>query len=152
MSNACTVRSFEPSDAPQLLALMRDLARFEDYLDDFAATEADLLAHGFGKDALFHALVADEKGRLIGMAVTYVVPWTYTRRPRLVLKELFVAANARDTAAGRALMLEVVKKARTMNADHIAWTVMQGNTAAERFYDELGGRPDRKWENWRLDL
>lgn len=152
MNGGFTVRDFAPSDAPQLLALMRDLARFEDYLDDFAVTEADLLEHGLGKDALFHTVVAEVEGRLIGMAVTYVVPWTYTRRPRLVLKELFVSADARGTGAGKALMAEVVKSARAMNADHVAWTVMKGNNAAERFYGQLGGRPDQKWENWRIDL
>lgn len=152
MTDAFIVRDFAASDAPQLLALMRDLARFEDYLDDFAVTEADLLKHGLGKNALFHAFVAVQDARLIGMAVTYVIPWTYTRRPRVVLKELFVASDERATGVGKALMAAVSQKARAMNAEHVAWTVMAGNHEAARFYEMRGGRPDQKWENWRLDL
>ncbi|GAB5373845.1 MAG: hypothetical protein AcusKO_03070 [Acuticoccus sp.] len=49
------VRPFEAGDAPQLLALMREPARFEEYLDAFAVTEADLRRHGLGTDALLPA-------------------------------------------------------------------------------------------------
>ena len=75
------IRDFEAGDAAQLLSLMRALARFEDYIDAFAVTEADLLAHGLGDDALFRAFVAEDESGLVGMAVTYVIPWTYTRHP-----------------------------------------------------------------------
>ena len=146
------VRPFEARDAPQLLGLMRDLARFEDYLDTFAVTEADLRHHGLRPGALFDAFVAEADGDLVGMAVTYVVPWTYTMRPKLVLKELFVAEDGRGKGAGRALMARICDHAREVGADHVAWTVMRGNTRAEAFYRALGGRPDAKWENWVLRI
>ncbi len=146
------VRDFEAGDAPRLLDLMRDLARFEDYLDAFAVTEADLLRHGLGPDALFRAFVAVAEGDIVGMAVTYVVPWTYTLRPKLVLKELLVAEAGRGRGTGRALMARVREHARAIGADHVAWTVMHGNARAEAFYRSVRGRPDLKWENWVMPL
>lgn len=148
------IRDFEAGDAPALLALMRSLARFEDYEADLRVTQASLLENGLGPDAIFKALVAPEAhgGGLLGMAVTYVVPWTYTLRPRLVLKELFVTEQARGLGVGHALMDRVAEQGREIGADHVAWTVMSGNEKAERFYTGLGGRPDPKWQNWVLRL
>ncbi|GAB5373846.1 MAG: hypothetical protein AcusKO_03080 [Acuticoccus sp.] len=86
------------------------------------------------------------------MAVTYVVPWTYTLRPKLVLKELFVAEGGRGRGIGRSLMECVRGQAREVGADHFSWTVMKGNTRAEAFHRALGGRPDAKWENWVAEI
>ena len=146
------VREATPEDVPALLTLMRNLAAFEDYLDAFAVTEQSLHSHGFGSDRLFTAHVAVGNEVLIGMAITYVIPWTYTMRPKLVLKELFVVSEARGSGAGRHLMSAVASEARFRGCGQILWTVMTGNTAAEHFYRAQGGRPDDKWNNWVLDL
>lgn len=151
-----TIRSASPSDVPQLMKLMRKLAVFEDYIDDFAVTEGDLLRHGFGPNQLYHAHVADmdlgDTSTVVGMAVTYVIPWTYSMRPRLVLKEFFVQADARGSGAGRALMTAVRTHAEEIGASQITWTVMKGNKDAENFYRTIGGEPDPKWANWQMDV
>lgn len=149
---AIVVRPFVATDAAKLLGLMRDLARFEDYIDAFAVDEAALIRQGLGPDADFQAFVADEDGELVGMAVTYVLTWTYTLKPRVVLKELFVKESKRSGGAGRALMKRVQMHARELGAEHIAWTVMHGNRNAEAFYRRLGGQPDAKWENWLMAI
>ncbi|WP_420634267.1 GNAT family N-acetyltransferase [Candidatus Palauibacter sp.] len=134
-----------------MLELMRELARFEDYIDDFAVTRESILQHGSGDTRLFTAFVAEEDD-LVEMAVTYPIPWTYTLRPKVVLKELFVVERARHMGTGKALMAAVISHARSMGAAELIWTVMTGNTAAEDFYRSLGASRDRKWNNWALDL
>ncbi len=146
------VRLAVPDDTDRLLELMQGLARYEDYIDDFAVTRASILEHGFGDERLFTAFVAEHDGDLVGMAVTYPIHWTYTLRPKLVLKELYVDETARSLGAGKALMESVTAHARSMNATEVIWTVMTGNTAAEYFYRSLGASPDRKWNNWTLSL
>ena len=146
------VREAEPQDVPELLELMKALARFENYIDDFAVTEAAILRNGFGPDALFKAFVAQGKNLLIGMAITYPVLWTYTLKPKLVLKELFICDNARGEGVGRALIAQVKNHAIRIGADEISWTVMAGNEKAEAFYRQMGGQPDSKWLNWVLEI
>ncbi|WP_428686522.1 N-acetyltransferase family protein [Roseibium sp.] len=142
------VRAARPADVDRLLELMTGLARFEGYFDDFAVTRDSVLAGGFGDAPIFKAFVAEVEGTVIGMAVTYVVPWTYTLRPRLVLKELFINEGHRDAGAGRALFAAVAEHARHLGAGEIAWTVTNGNSKAEAFYRSVGGKPDVKWQNW----
>ena len=121
MTTDWIVRPFAAEDAPGLLGLMRELAVFEGYIDDFRVTEADLLSFGLGPQVRFGALVAADttSGRLLGMAVHYVIPWTYDMRPTLVLKELFVAQDARGSGVGHGLMGGVIGEARRTRS---AWT------------------------------
>ena len=146
------VRLAVPQDTDRLLELMEGLARFEDYIDDFAVMRESILEHGFGDERLFTAFVAEHDDDLIGMAVTYPILWTYTLRPKLVLKELYVVEAARNMGTGKALMEAVISHARSIGAAEIIWTVMSGNTAAEGFYRSLGGYSDTKWNNWVLSL
>lgn len=146
------VRPAEREDVDRLLELMRGLARFEEYIDDFAVTRESLLEHGFGDGRLFTSFVAEQDDDLVGMAVVYTIPWTYTLRPKVVLKELFVEEGARNLGAGKALMAAVVSHARSIDAAELIWTVMEGNREAEGFYRSLGASPDLKWNNWSLNL
>ncbi|MEM9530480.1 MAG: GNAT family N-acetyltransferase [Pseudomonadota bacterium] len=148
------VRPFCAEDSAQLWALMRDLAVFEGYVDQFAVTPEALVHHGLGPNAWFRAYVAPDAGggQLNGMAVTYRVPWTYSMKPRLVLKELFVAPAARGSGLGRALFLAVIHEAQTIGADSVTWTVLPDNEPAKRFYRSQGAEADPNWENWRLTL
>ncbi len=146
------IRPAEPRDVDRLLELMRELARFEDYIQDFAVTRESIQHHGFGESRLFTAFVAEQDDDLVGMAVTYPILWTYTLRPKLVLKELYVTEAARQMGTGKALMKAVISHARTIGAGELIWTVMAGNTAAEAFYLSLGASRERKWKNWSLPL
>ena len=146
------VRSAEKRDVDRLLELMRGLARFEEYIDDFAVTRESVLEHGFGDGRLFTAFVAEQDDDLVGMAVVYTIPWTYTLRPKVVLKELFVEEEARNGGAGKALMAAVISHAESIGAAELIWTVMDGNREAEGFYRSLGASPDLKWNNWSLRL
>ncbi|MBZ7922349.1 hypothetical protein [Ensifer adhaerens] len=83
-----TIRPFEHRDVADVLRLMRGLAVFEGYIDKFCVTEADLVGHGLGANPRFGVLVAERGGRAVGIAVYYVIPWTYDLKPTLVVKEL----------------------------------------------------------------
>ena len=147
------VRAFRREDVPELLGLMRELAAFEGYIDEFRVTQRDLIEFGLCKTPAFRAYVAPDPetpSSLGGMAVTYRQPWTYDRRPALVLKELFVAEACRGLGLGEALMQRVREEARDAAASSIRWTVLRSNDAAKRFYARLGAREDAVWEGWVL--
>jgi len=146
-----TIRNFTEKDVPQLLEMMKALARFENYIDDFAVTEHDLCARGLGPDPSFEALVAEENNFLVGMAVIYHIPWTYDLKPKLVLKELYVSTELRGRGVGKRLIEGVATRANDIGASQVNWTVLKGNSQAETFYRKLGGTPDPVWDGWMLD-
>ena len=101
---AITVRQFEQNDVAAVLALMRALAVFEGYDDKFHLTEADLITHGLGPSPRFGVFVAEREDAIVGIAVHYIIPWTYDLKPVVWLKELYVAEAARGMAVGHALV------------------------------------------------
>ncbi len=145
-----TVRPFDRQDVADVLRLMRDLAVFEGYIDEFRVTERDLIEHGLGDNPRFGVLVADLGGRAVGIAVHYIIPWTYDLKPTLVLKELFVDETARSLGAGAALIDALKRRAAAIGAPRIEWSVLASNDAAKRFYRRQGAKLDAIWEPWTL--
>ncbi len=148
------IRRAAASDAPRLLSLMRELARFEGYDDRFAVTVEALLERGFSADRPpeFTAWVAELGGELAGYAVIYVAPFTFDLRPTVVLKELFIKREARARNLGGGLMTAVIEHARSLNARLIRWQVLPDNVSAKMFYRRYGGAVDAEWESWFIDL
>ncbi len=145
-----TVRPACRADVPELLILMRQLARFEGYIDDFRVTEQDLLDRGFCPSPEFHALVAVEGETHVGYAVYYTIPFTYDLQPRLIMKELYVVREARSHGVGEKLFGAVVSAAKAAGASSLGWLVLPDNLAAQRFYTRHGGTEDQNWQHWTL--
>ena len=149
------VRTFVHEDAAQLLEMMVSLARFEDYIGDFAVLKQDLIQRGFGDAPEFQALVAHEEAnptRLLGMAVFYWIPFSYDLTAEIVLKELYVRPAGRGKGIGKALMAQLIAIARGEGCRRIKWLVLPENQRARTFYTSLGAKQDTKWENWVLEL
>ncbi|HEV7307610.1 GNAT family N-acetyltransferase [Ensifer sp.] len=147
-----TVRPFERRDVADVLKLMRGLAVFEGYIDDFRVTEADLVEHGLGENPRFGVFVAALGDRVVGIAVYYVIPWTYDLKPTLVLKELYVEEGARSSGAGARLFAALKDHAAAIGAPRINWTVLATNDDAKRFYRREGADHDADWEPWTLPV
>ena len=148
------IRRALAADAPQLLSLMRGLARFEGYDDRFAVTVDTLIERGFSppRPPEFTAWVAELEGALVGYAVVYVIPFTFDLRPTVVLKELFIGDAARGRGFGRQLMSAVLEFARSIDGRMIRWQVLPTNEPAKNFYRQHGAQADADWENWFIDL
>lgn len=149
LSPCDAVRAAEQSDVPALLAMMRELAGFEDYLDDFRVDEQALLSRAFGPDARCEVLVADGGGHLAGYAVVLAIPFTFDLRPTLLLKELYVREGYRRAGLGQALMQGIALLAQRKGAGRLKWDVLRGNARASLLRPpgrqarrQMGGLPD----------
>lgn len=145
------IRQACPTDVPQLLALMRELAAFEDYLADFAVDEDALHRRAFGATAQCRIFVAEAAGELLGYAVGLSLPFTYDLRPTVRLKELYVTPSWRSQNLGQRLLAALAQWALKQGAGRLHWDVLAGNSRAEAFYQRLGGRPVEKWIAYEMD-
>ena len=147
-------RRFRKGEEDSLLALMRGLARFEGYIDDFSVTAQDIVNAGLCYPPQFfgHVVPSRNSGALLGMAITYIIPWTFSGKPQLVLKELFVDEPARGLGVGQLLMDAVLAQAREIDAFRVQWTVLAQNDRAKAFYRRLGARHDAQWEDWEIRI
>lgn len=145
------VRQATAKDVNILLKLMKELAQFEHYLDEFCVTKNDLLSRGLNgcKNSQFTAFLAESEDlQIVGYAVIYVVPFTFDLKPNLILKELYVCKSARGQGVGDAIFLAVIAYANTLGCKRLKWAVLPENRSAKDFYRRLGGRQDVEWESW----
>ncbi len=145
------IRPATEADLPELLTLMKELAAFEGYLDQFAVTEATLRQQGFVQSPPdFAALVAATEHKLEGMLVYYFIPFTFRARPTCVVKELFVSSSARGHGVGEQLMRAAASAALACGCAAMKWQVAAWNDAASRFYTRMGATADPVWVDYGL--
>lgn len=96
MENEIIIREMKEQDIPELLRLMEAIVLFEGDTD-FSLSESDLLSRGFSANPQFGAIVADAgNGKLVGIAVHYIIPFMHNLKPSLMLKWLYVDAKKRE--------------------------------------------------------
>src|SRR5205807_8546352 len=145
------VREAIEADIPDLLRLMRELARFEKYADAFAVTEEVLREQGFRHlPPDFYCLVAEEDGQLLGLLVYYFVPFTYRAKPNIIVKELYVADGHRNKGVGKLLMKAVAQEAERAGCGMIKWWVAKWNERGIEFYERLGAKIDPDWHEFQM--
>lgn len=148
------IRNILEADAAEALQLMRNLAEFEGYAQDFSVTLRDILQYGFGPGRRFTCLVAEGKDQehLLGMAVLFEEPWNYQMQPTLVLKELFVRPEARSHGVGSALFQAAKDYCQSIGGVRLRWLVLNDNASAQAMYRRHGGSASRDWQVWEVAL
>ncbi|WP_075795950.1 GNAT family N-acetyltransferase [Massilia putida] len=84
-----------------------------------------------------HALVAEQAGRIVGLA--HIVYHRSTTRLHDVcyLQDLFTAPEMRGLGIGRRLIEGVYEAARNTGSSRVYWQTQAGNAAARALYDNI---------------
>ena len=143
-----TLRFATAEDAGILLALVRELAIFENAPDAVLATEADLRRHGFGPEPRFEALLAFVDGRAAGFALFFPNFSTWLGKPGLFLEDIFVSEWARKLGVGRRLMAKLAAIAVERGWGRLDFSVLHWNPA-RGFYHRLGIKHMEEWLPYR---
>jgi GNAT superfamily N-acetyltransferase len=83
------------------------------------------------------ALAVDEQGAAVGMVNWLTHPGTWSTSDYVYLEDLFVAANARGTGAGRALIEHVESWANQAGMAKVYWLTADSNKTAQQLYDRV---------------
>ena len=144
------VRSSIPDDMPDVLELIRELARFEK-APDAVEISSDLLAEdGFGKDPAFKCFVAELDNEIVGMALVYNRFSTWKGRS-LHLEDLIVKESMRSNGIGKALYTKVMEYAFEKKLKRVEWAVLDWNTDAIEFYEKTGAHVLKDWYIAQMD-
>lgn len=144
------VRQAQPQDCAAILALMRELARFEGYENEFRVTEG-ALCKGLFEQQNFYVLVATFEDAVVGILTYYFLPFTYDLSPWIYIKELYVDAAYRSRGIGKKMMEELMCICREAGGTKIRWNVLSNNHQAKKFYLSLGASCEFQWEIFNMD-
>jgi len=84
-----------------------------------------------------HALVAEDAGRLLGLAHFLFHRSTTRIEPVCYLQDLFTAPAARGRGVARALIEAVYARAHDAGAKRVYWQTREDNATARRLYDQV---------------
>lgn len=145
------IRPALAADAPLLLTLIRGLADYEQLGHEVLGTEAAIAAELGARAPVAHALIAEYDGKPAGFALYFFNFSTFLARRGLYLEDLFVLPQRRGLGIGRALLVELARRAAESDCGRMEWSVLDWNVDAQRFYESLGARPMSGWRVYRMD-
>ncbi len=148
---SAVLRAARREDAAELLRLIRELARYEKAEDQVETDEAQLASTLFDPGATAHAIVAEQDGRLVGMAIYFFNYSTWQGRNGLYLEDLFVEPEQRGDGIGKALLARLAAIAVERDCGRFEWSVLDWNTPAIQFYESLGAQAQSEWVRYRLE-
>lgn len=140
------IRKGTKADMPAVLGLIRELAIFEREPEAVVVTVADLEKDGFGDKPLFHTIIAEKEGEIVGMALYYYRYSTWKGKT-IHLEDLIVKEKMRGTGLGMALYTEIMKQGKEDGVRRIEWNVLDWNQNAIDFYEKSGAKV---LDDWRV--
>ena len=136
-----------------MLALIRELADYEQALHEVEATEdqlADALFPAGGAPALF-GHVAEVEGEVAGVAVWFVSFSTWTGTHGIWLEDLFVRPAHRGLGLGQQLLRTLAGVCVERGYSRLEWWVLDWNAPSIAFYESIGAVVQDDWTRYRLD-
>lgn len=140
------IRPAVEADVPELVAMIRELAEYEQLTDQVRITEDDLRRALFGPDAVVSdSVIEDADGGLAGHALWYRTFSTFLGQTGIWLEDIFVRPDHRRQGHASALLRHLREK----TDGRLEWEVLEWNQPALDFYQRLGARPMGGWTRYR---
>ena len=144
------IRKADEYDVTDILLLIKELADYENLLDQVIATEELLKETLFGKDSHAEVMLAFHKKEVLGFALYFRSFSTFLGRTGIYLEDLFVRESARGKGIGEALLCSLARRAKEIGGGRLEWAVLNWNERAISFYKKMGAYPLNEWTMYRL--
>ena len=149
MNETLEFRFARESDVPLILRFIRDLADYEQLLDQVVADEDTLREQLFRRHGA-EVLFAVVDGREVGFALFFHNFSTFLGCAGLYLEDLFVLPELRGRGYGKAILEKLAAIALERGCGRMEWWCLDWNRPSIDFYLSLGARPMSEWTVYRL--
>ena len=143
------IRFAEPSDVPQLLAFIHELAVYENLDHEVVATE-ELLQEWLFEKQKAEVLLAVVDGKTVGSALFFHNFSTFLGRAGIYLEDLYVQPAYRGRGYGKALLKRLAQITVDRGCGRLEWACLDWNQPSIDFYRSLGAVPMDGWTTYRL--
>jgi len=145
------IRKGIKKDIPQVLDLIKELAKYENSIEKVSNTVERIENDGFGETPIFDLFVAENSKKIIGIAITYYKYSTWRGR-KLYLEDLMISENYRRKGIGGKLFDFVINFAKEKKCTGLNLQVLDWNTIGINFYKKYNMKFDNKWTNCYLEF
>ncbi len=143
------IRKGIKSDLPSVLNLIKELAEYENSLEEVTITLKDLENDGFGSHRCYRFLVAEKENKIIGLSF-YWIRYSTWKGKFLFLEDLIVTKEYRQQKIGSQLFEATINECYAINANGMIWQILDWNTPAIEFYKKYNAAITNEWLNGKL--
>jgi len=143
------IRKGIKKDLPSVLKLIKELADYENALDQVTITLDDLEQDGFGFQAWYWFLVAEKDDEIIGLSF-YWIRYSTWKGKFLFLEDFVIKEEYRRHGIGSKLFEETIKICKQLNLNGMIWQVLDWNSPAINFYKKFDAEISKDWLNGKL--
>jgi GNAT superfamily N-acetyltransferase len=150
LPSGIALRDAVPGDEGLVAHFVRQLAVYEK-LEDQATGTPEMFARAlFGTPPRVFAMLVEDAGRPIGLALYYFNFSTFMAQPGLYLEDIFVEPEYRGRGIGKAIFRKLASRALDEGCARMEWSVLDWNAPSIAFYRSLGAVGMDEWTVQRL--
>ncbi len=149
-STTVTLRKARAEDCEAMLAMIEALAEYQGVGDRVHVSAAELRRAGFGLQPQFEAIIAEEHGHAVGLALFQTHYTIWDGSTSLQITDLYVDEPARGTGVGFRLVQEVARTARDRGCTALQLNMVHANPSKTSL-DRIGFVHQDDLLHYRLD-
>ena len=136
-------------DVALIIKLVRQLAEYENMLDQVVATE-ELMKKWIFEEKKAEVIFALEGDTVVGMALFFHNFSTFLGRAGIYLEDLFVLPEYRGRGYGKGLLRALARITVERGCGRLEWSCLDWNKPSIDFYLSLGAVRMDEWTTYRL--
>ncbi|MCL1127480.1 GNAT family N-acetyltransferase [Shewanella surugensis] len=145
-----SIRQAKAADSALILHFVRELAIYEKAEHEVLATEQTIKQTLFSNDSHVNALICEQDGQALGIAIYFYNYSTWLAKPGLYLEDLYVSPEHRGKGAGKLLLKKMAQIALQKNCGRFEWSCLDWNKPSRDFYDAIGAKSQDEWVGYRM--
>ncbi|MEO8666332.1 MAG: GNAT family N-acetyltransferase, partial [Ignavibacteria bacterium] len=135
-----------------ILRLVEELAVFEKLTPPDTQARKRLIGDAFSKRPPFKILLAETNNDISGYAFYFFTYSSFLSRKTLYLEDIFISDKYRNRGIGKLFFEKLNDIAAKNKCGRMEWVVLDWNTNAIKFYDNLGASELKEWKTYRMSL
>jgi len=144
------IRLAEETDNSMILGFIKELAEYEQLLDEVVATE-DVLYDSLFVKRQAEVLIGEYKGEPIGFALFFHNFSTFLGKANLYLEDLYIRPEFRGLGLGKAMFACLAAICAERGCGRLDWWCLDWNTQSIAFYKRMGAKAMDEWTVYRVD-
>jgi len=143
------IRNGKKGDLQSVLNLIKELAKYENAIDEVTITLKELEKDGFGDSQYYKFLVAEIDEKIIGLSFYWFRYSTWKGR-FLFLEDFIIKEKYRRSGVGSKLFEATIKICQELKMNGMCWQVLDWNKNAIEFYNKYNAEISNSWLNGKL--
>ena len=144
-----SIRKGVKEDLPEVVAMIKELADYENALDEVEISVEQLERDGFGAHPYYWLLIAEIDGDIAGLAF-YFIRYSTWKGKLLYLEDFVVKEKFRRQGIGTLLFDSLKRKVEAEGLAGLVWQVLDWNEPAIKFYEKHGAQISKGWLDGKL--